>query len=387
MQLDNQTARKLWLHQQALTRPLNAPFSNQDLHDLIVQLGYVQLDSIRTIERAHHMILWSRADKYHPDQLTALHEEEHTLFEHWTHDACLIPTQFYPHWRHRFDHAKQNRAARWEKRLGPEGDKIISQVRARVKKEGALMTRDFEDKGKGAWWGWGPSKTALEYLWRSGEFTISHRKGFQKAYALSKGIIPEGLRTAKPTKAETLDWKCRQALTRLGVANAREIAAFWQSYKPAVVSKWIEDNDADLMHVEITSADKTAPHKAVAFRGLAERLEHVPKPSSRLRFLSPFDPLIRDRDRLKRLFNFDYKIEIFVPEKKRKYGYYVLPILEGSKFTGRVDLKMDRKTSTLQMKGVWWEEGVRQTPARTKAFDQELARLAKFLGAENIVHL
>ena len=387
MQLDNQTARKLWLHQQALTRPLNAPFSNQDLHDLIVQLGYVQLDSIRTIERAHHMILWSRADKYHPDQLTALHEKDRSLFEHWTHDACLIPTQFYPHWRHRFDHAKQNRSTRWEKRLGPEGDKIISQVRNRVKKEGALMTRDFEDKGKGAWWGWGPSKTALEYLWRSGEFTISHRQGFQKAYALSKGLIPEDLRTAKPTKAETLDWKCRQALTRLGVANAREIAAFWQSYKPAAVSKWIEDNDADLMQVEIASADNSTPHKAVAFRGLAERLEQVPKPSARLRFLSPFDPLIRDRDRLKRLFNFDYRIEIFVPEKKRKYGYYVLPILEGAKFTGRTDLKMDRKTSTLQMKGVWWEKGVRQTPARTKAFNQELARLAKFLGAGKVVHL
>jgi len=385
LELSNQQARLLLLNRQGLARDTRAPFDADTLQELIHQLGYVQLDSINTVERAHHMILHSRSDGYAHAHLKELHETRKTLFEHWTHDACLIPTEFYPHWRHRFQATKRSRSTpRWEKRLGPDGAKVVSSVRARIKKEGPLMSRDFEDKGQGAWWGWGPSKTALEYLWRTGELSISKRQGFQKVYDLTERTIDAEHRDQKPTLAQTIDWKCREALKRLGVATPGEIAAYWASVSVKHATEWAKgQNGKDLIDVEVMSADRTAK-KAVALASLEEELSDLQCPAKRLRFLSPFDPVIRDRKRTKRLFDFDYTVEIFVPEAKRKYGYYVLPILEGTEFTGRADLKVHRKEGRLEMKGLWLEPGIKLGKARETGVRQALARLAKFTGATSV---
>ena len=383
--LTNQQARLLLLNRQGLARDPRGAFSDQDLQSLIHQLGYVQLDSINTVERAHHMILHSRADGYRHKQLKLLHEDKKTLFEHWTHDACLIPTDFYPHWHHRFQETKRSRKTpRWEKRLGPNGDKVVSAVRSRIRKEGPLMSRDFEDKGQGAWWGWGPSKTALEYLWRAGELSIARRVGFQKVYDLAERTIPPPHRTKKPTLNQTVEWKCREALHRLGAATPGEIAAYWASVSIKQATDWAKAGlEKDLMEVVITSADGTMK-KAIAFNSLLDDLAQLQAPHKRLRFLSPFDPLIRDRKRTKRLFDFDYTVEIFVPEAKRQYGYYVLPMLEGTNFTGRADLKVHRKEGILEMKGLWLEPGTRLGKAREDGIRKALARLAKFTGAAHI---
>ena len=242
LKLSNQQARLLLLNRQGLARDTRAPFNADTLQELIHQLGYVQLDSINTVERAHHMILHTRSDGYAHAHLKELHETRKTLFEHWTHDACLIPTEFYPHWRHRFQATKRSRSTpRWEKRLGPDGAKVVSGVRARIKKEGPLMSRDFEDKGQGAWWGWGPSKTALEYLWRTGELSISKRQGFQKVYDLTERTINARHREPKPTLNQTIDWKCREALKRLGVATPGEIAAYWASVPVKQATDWAKN--------------------------------------------------------------------------------------------------------------------------------------------------
>jgi len=385
LKLSNQQARLLLLNRQGLARDTRAPFDADTLQELIHQLGYVQLDSINTVERAHHMILHTRSDGYTHAHLKELHETRKTLFEHWTHDACLIPTQFYPHWRHRFQATKHSRSTpRWENRLGPNGAKIVSGVRARIKKEGPLMSRDFEDKGQGAWWGWGPSKTALEYLWRTGELSISKREGFQKVYDLTERTIDAKHREPKPTLTQTIDWKCREALKRLGVATPGEIAAYWASVSVKQATDWAKgQNGKDLIDVEVTSADGSAK-KAVALASLEAEMSDLQLPAKRLRFLSPFDPVIRDRKRTKRLFDFDYTVEIFVPEAKRKYGYYVLPILEGTEFTGRADLKVHRKEGRLEMKGLWLEPGIKLGKAREAGVRQALARLAKFTGATSI---
>ena len=383
LQITNRQARHLLRDLQGLTRKPAAPLPKEELRALIGKLGYLQLDSVNAVERAHHMMLFSRAEKYKREDLHGLHESDRALFEHWTHDACLIPIEFYPYWQERFKAARQKlKDGAWKTRLGPHGPKIIKNVKQRIEKEGPLMARDFEDKGAGGWWGWGPSKTALEFLWRTGDLAISRREGFQKVYDLAERVIPEGHRTHTPSAAAIRDWKCREALKRLGTATPGEIAAFWDSLPPAEVKKWLAENARALCEVEITGADGTK-RATLAFKDIEERLE-APAPPTRLRFLSPFDPVLRDRKRAERIFGFDYRIEIFVPEKKRQYGYYVLPILEGARFTGRADMKVHRKEGVLEVKGLWLEPGVKWTSAREEAFRKALARLAKFSNAETI---
>lgn len=383
--LSNEQARLLLLNRQGLAHNTSRPFDEATLHELIHQLGYVQLDSINTVERAHHMILHARADGYRHAHLKELHETQKTLFEHWTHDACLIPAEFYPYWRHRFQAAKRNRNnPRLQKRLGPDGTKIVSAVRNRIKREGPLMSRDFEDKGQGAWWGWGPSKTALEFLWRTGELAITRREGFQKVYDLTERTIDPAHREAKPTLPQTIDWKCREALKRLGAATPGEIAAYWASVSVKQATEWAKAGlKKDLIEIFTTAADGTTK-KTIALNTLQDDLSKLKEPPKRLRFLSPFDPVIRDRKRTKRLFDFDYTVEIFVPEAKRQYGYYVLPILEGTRFTGRADLKVHRKEGRLEMKGLWLEPGIKLGSGRQAAIRQALTRLARFTGAESV---
>lgn len=383
LKISNADARSLLLNKQGLGHKPTGPFNADRLQDLIGQLGYVQLDSINTVERAHHMILHSRADGYRHKHLKELHEERGTLFEHWTHDACLIPTEFYPYWRHRFSHARERlNHPNWQKRLGPDGAKVVKAVKARIKKEGPLMSRDFEDKGQGAWWGWGPSKTALEYLWRAGELAIVRRDGFQKVYDLTNRCIEDCHLEEKPSLKQTIDWKCREALKRLGTATHGEIAAYWASVSNKQAADWVTKNlGRDLIPVEIEGSDRTC-RKAVAFASIENDLEALRTPSKRLRLLSPFDPIVRDRKRAERLFGFDYRVEIFVPEKKRQYGYYVLPILEGAKFTGRTDIKVHRKEGRVEVKGLWLENGIKLSAAREEGLRKALARLTKFTGAE-----
>ena len=381
----NRDARRLFMHTHGLSRPTRGKFSRDDLLGLIHQLGFVQLDSINTVERAHHMILYSRANKYKREDLAHLLEQERTLFEHWTHDASLIPTAFYPYWRHRFDHAKKAaNYPRWQNRLGPNGKKIIRTVRERIKSEGPLMSRDFEDKGQGAWWGWGPSKTALEYLWRTGELAITGRQGFQKIYDLRDRVIPEDARThSKLSKAALIDWKCREALERLGFATPGDLARFWATVSPKDAAAWAA-KQKDLIQVTVDTANKSKPRSMLAFADIEDRLAAAKAAPKAPRFLSPFDPLIRDRTRTENLFGFDYRIEIFVPEKKRQYGYYVLPILEGDRFTGRADIKVHRKEDRLEVKGLWLEKGVALTPKRQDGLSKALTGLAKFTGVTEV---
>ncbi len=385
LQISNAQAKALLLTKQGFGAKATGPFNADKLQDLIHQLGYVQLDSINTVERAHHMILHSRADGYRHKHLKELHETRGTLFEHWTHDACLIPTEFYPHWRHRFSRAKDRlNHPNWQKRMGPDGSKVVKAVKARIKKEGPLMSRDFEDKGQGAWWGWGPSKTALEYLWRAGELAIARREGFQKVYDLTERCIDENHREDKPSLTQTIDWKCREALTRLGVATHGEIAAYWASVSSKQAADWVKKNmGRNLMAVEVKGGDGSL-RKSVAFASIEDELNSLKMPAKRLRLLSPFDPVVRDRKRAERLFGFDYRVEIFVPEKKRTYGYYVLPILEGTKFTGRTDVKVHRKEGRVEVKGLWLEQGVKLTSAREESLQKALARLTRFTGAETV---
>lgn len=387
LEIPNRDARRLFLDHHALSLAPAERHGDDETLALIRRLGFVQLDSINTVERAHHMILFSRAPGYRREQLSALHHDHAALFEHWTHDASLIPIEFYPHWRHRFRAAKARIAAspRWQDRIGEDGEKLLRKVRRRLRREGPLMARDFEDKGAGGWWGWGPSKTALEMLWRTGEIAIARREGFEKVYDLAERVIPEELRKARPSETASTDWACREALDRLGIATPQEIAGFWKLASIANAKAWAAKalKRGEIVEVSVEGTDGSR-QRAFAPADIEARLAQAAEAPQGIRFLSPFDPAIRDRKRALRLFGFDYRIEVFVPEKKRQYGYYVLPIMEGDRFIGRADMKAHRAEDRLEMKGLWLEPGVKLTGAREKKIRSAFATLARFTGTPAI---
>jgi len=384
--LSNAQARRLFLERQGLSLSPRPKLSTDGLFDLIKTLGFVQVDSINTVARAHHMILFARNQTYRPAQLTHLLEQDRRLFEHWTHDAAVIPTDFYPYWQYRFARDKIAILERWRKWRREGFEDVLTSMLEKVARDGPTMTRDIaskKQKGTG-WWDWHPEKTALEFHWRTGNLAISGRKGFQKVYDIAEKVIPEPHRQGTVSDQAFIDWACRSALERLGVATSGEIAAFWDLVTSKEANLWCQDqrNKHKLIDVHVESAGGARPSKALAFNDLPDRLDDLPAPPERVRALSPFDPLIRDRKRCLRLFGFDYRIEVFVPQKKRQYGYYVFPLLEGSQFIGRIDMKQEK--GVLKVIGLWFEPGVKMGKHRKAALDAELERQRRFVGAKDI---
>lgn len=356
---------------------------------VISALGFVQLDSINVVERAHHHILWTRLPSYRPAMLDAL-QRSGQVFEQWTHDASIIPTPWFPHWRHRFE--GRGMGAWVRQKLGKDGPRVLADVRRRIEREGPLMSKDFENHGHkaGAWWDWKPARAALEHLWRTGDLAIAARVNFHKVYDLTERVLPRVREMPTPGRDEHESWACRTALERLGVATAREVSQFWNAIDAKAAAAWCERAAAsgEIERVMVEACDASKPRAAYAVRDWRERARRAEDAAGRhdagLRLLSPFDPLVRDRARCRRLFGFDYTFEAFVPEAKRRYGYYVLPILEGDRLVGRLDPKLDRQDSRLTIRGVWWEPGVRVTKQLRRGLDEAVARYAQFLGAARV---
>ncbi|OLP58682.1 hypothetical protein BJF93_17795 [Xaviernesmea oryzae] len=381
--LSNPTARLVFLSRQGLADPPGRRLGRLDLLSLVDRLGFVQVDSIQTVERAHHQILFSRAQTYRREDLVHLLERERGLFEHWTHDAALIPMRFYPVWKHRFRRRAPILLERW-RRWRPEGfEEAVEGTYRRIVEEGALLSRDFEAPGHqgGGWWNWHPSKTALEFLWQTGRIAISRRDNFQKVYDLSERVIPQAHFEAEISETDFIDWCCREALSRLGFATSGEIAAFWDLVSPQEAKAWVEAHRSELVPVQAECVDGTA-RAAFALTDLETSLESLAPMPPRLRVLSPFDPVLRDRARAERLFGFFYRIEVFVPEAKRQYGYYVFPLMEGDRLVGRIDMKANRKQGTLEVKRLWWEPALRASAGRMERLEAELQRLVRFSGLE-----
>ena len=383
------TARRLLLGAQGLLDDPRGRVTADRLYNLIERMGFVQIDSINVVERAHHLTLASRLQSYRPSLFDRLLERDRRLFEHWTHDASAIPTVWYPHWSFRFERYRRKVREHpwWKERIGPHPDDLIDRVRERLVRSGPLMTRDFEDtrddSADRTWWGWKPEKAALEYLWRTGEAAIVGRVNFHKVYDLAERALPEAHHAPRPTHEEHLDWACRTAIERLGVASADEITAFWRAADLVEVKAWCEQAAAraEIVPVRVEAVDGSI-RNAYAVPDWEEHAAALPPAPPRIRLLSPFDPILRDRRRSLRLFGFDYRFEAFVPAPQRRYGYYVLPILEGERLVGRLDPKLYREEGRLEIRQVWWEPGVRSSKARDLRLEAAVERLARFTGAE-----
>lgn len=382
LKIRNRDARRLWLDAQGLAATPTGPL---DLAGTIHKLGFVQLDSIRVVARAHDHILWSRNQNYREPMLVKLLKDQRAVFEHFTHDASVIPIEFYPNWRRQFRRLEE-KVQRWEWHRGMHGPEGRAEIRERIRAEGPLSSNDFDTKvvGKREMWRRPPHKLSLDYMWYAGELSTSHRDGFTKFYDLTERVIPHThLKAKEPPDAKQVDWLCREAITRLGFGTEGDIQRFWAAADLEEVKAWCAVQK-DLVPVEIESADG-AWSRALAPADIESRLAAAEAPTSRLRILSPFDPVIRDRARLKRLFGFDYRIEIFVPAEKRIWGYYVFPLLEGDRMIGRLSAKADRNAGTLTVERLWTEPGIAWAGPRAAKLDAELARFARLANVADVI--
>lgn len=388
--LGNRAARRIFLHRHLLSDAPTGPATGADLLDLIKGLGFVQLDSINTVARAHDLILFSRRQRYRPEALTSLYDTGGALFEHWTHDAAMIPMAYYPYWslrRQRDAEVLRHRYRNWQQH---DFETCMRSVLDQIRDRGPLCSADVgkdEARSNSGWWDWHPSKTALEYLWRSGVLHVVGRDGLQKRYDLAERALPHQMHSPdlELDAATIIDWCCAGALDRLGFAAPGELAAFWAHITPAEAKGWITSELAQgrLEPIEVTGANGQR-RASYARPGIGADPAIDIAPPGRLRVLSPFDPALRDRKRAERLFGFAYRVEMFVPKAKRHYGYYVFPLLQGDSIVGRADIKAHRDSDTLVVRALWPEPGQRWGKGRQSDFEAELTRLARLAGVSRV---
>lgn len=381
LKISNRQARALWLQSQGLA---TAPTGALDVMEIIRKLGFVQLDSIQVVSRAHHHILWSRNQNYREPMMDRLLGKERKIFEHFTHDASVLPMEYLPMWQRQFARKKAKLSqSSWYS--GMSNASYRDGIKARIAEEGSLSTHAFDTKIEGPkkMWSRPPHKLALDYMWFAGELATCHRVNFTKFYNLADRVFPEEYRLTEVEDQAQIDWLCQGALDRMGFGTLGEVQKYWDAVSRAEVQNWANAASETLRPVLLQSADDQWI-EGFAPADIESRLNDLPRPTSRLRILNPFDPVIRDRTRLSRLFGFDYRVEMFVPAAKRQWGYYVYPILEGDRFVGRIEIKADRKAGFIKVIGFWPENGSKWGAARSDKLEAELARLARLIGVSDV---
>jgi len=374
-------ARRAALMSQGLLHKNPFGVGQSAVYQTIAQLGYIQIDTISVVERAHHHVLHSRIDNYHPDMLHQLQSREHRLFEYWSHAAAYLPMVDYRFYLPVMKGYKDKKKVdlKWRKK-----------VLARIKSEGPLQSRDFENlpgKKSGGWWDWKPAKLAMENLFLAGELLIKERRGFQKVFDLPENVIPDNIDKRWPSPEERGQFYIRNMLNAHGFASARQIA-----YNRAIVKRLSGHNiqvdiDRELRNmVEEGEVVQMYLGEELVYC-LANTLPLLSKKmgTKRIRFLSPFDNLVINRQRLTDIFNFDYLIECYVPSGKRKFGYFTLPMLYGDKLIGRIDCKADRKKATLLVHNIWLEEKTSLSDRLISALNRGLIEYSCMLNCDKII--
>jgi len=375
LDIPNAQARHLWLAAHDLAA---APVAHIDALTTIRRLGFLQIDTIRNVTRAHNHILWSRNRSYREGDLWPLLKQR-KIFEHFTHDASLIPVETLPLWQVQFARLGAKVAAyEWFK--SGLGQKQIADIRARIKDEGALSTHAFDTKSKSReMWARPPHKKALDQMWYAGDLATCHRENFIKFYDLGERVFAP---VETPPEAEALGALHADALNRLGIATTGEVQRFWGVASAVETRSWAAV--ADHIPVRVEGADGQW-RDAMGAPDIEARLGALPPLSGQIRLLNPFDPAIRDRARTERLFGFEYRNEMFVPALKRQWGYYVYPLLEGDRFVGRIEVKGDRAAGQMTITGFWPEEGTKWGAGRIARLDAELARFARLAGLATVI--
>ncbi len=345
---------------------------------MVNRLGLVQIDSVNVLVRAHEMPLWSRIGDHDRTVLSRL-AAAGELFEYWGHEASLIPVDDEPLYRWRMDRARDG-IDTWGgvARLRREQPQLIADVLRRVQADGPLTAAELRDGPASTepWWGWDATKIALEYLFWCGEVSAVRGPTFERRYDVRERMLPERVLVAPTPSVEDAHRELlRRAARNHGIGWASDLADFYRIKVSSARPRLAELVEAgELTRVNVEGIDEPAYLSCEATR---------PRRVEGATLLSPFDPLVWHRARTERLFDFRYRIEIYVPAPKRVHGYYVLPFLLDDQLVARVDLKADRKSATLLVPGAFAEPDA-PLDATVVALAHELRTMAAWLGLDRI---
>jgi uncharacterized protein len=336
---------------------------------VVDRLGLLQVDSVNVFERAHYMPLFSRLGKFDKTELESAMGGFHPqLIEYWAHEASIVRLENWPLYRWRMNAYRDKYATKWGMEAGNK--KLVEQITSQLQANGPMTSGQFETDAhqrKGSWWGWSDLKNALEYMFLVGDLVSGGRDSFKRLYALPEQILPQSILDHMPSDADAKKKLFLQAARAIGVGTYADIAD-WHRMSPTTNKKFFAElvEAGELLEVRVDGwAQPGYVNAATSLEGLDAKT-----PGARTTILSPFDPVCWKRDRIERMFGFEYRIEIYTPEPKRQFGYYTLPILHNRDLVGRIDLKSDRQGRKLLAQASWHE---------SKLNDREVASLSKEL--------
>jgi uncharacterized protein YcaQ len=388
----------LFLERQHLARPRAVALSPRRLCRFVEDVGGVQMDSINVIERAHYLTVWSRFGPYDRRELDRVVYGRRLLFEYWAHAACLVATSTLPYWRRAMlDYRVRHTGwSDWLRR----NPKVLDRVRAAILANGPMANADFESRrppsvGTG-WWNWKPVQHALHYLWMTGVLTVDSRRHFQKRFDVFERAIP-GVRDVETVSPDAFArWHARRSLFAMGAATSADLSRYLTFPRFAPRSRQtVLRALTDAGEIAYISVEGSSQRWLVLARDVPV-LSRTPPAARGTTLLSPFDSLLWHRDRVVRLFGFDYRIEVYTPAHRRVHGYYTLPILHDGEIIGRIDAKTHRSERRLEARHVHfepWFAAARPAPVSGATLDRDravagvaeaLRSLAAFVGVDGV---
>lgn len=325
-------------------------------------MSVLQIDSVNVFARSHYMPLFSRLGPYDRDRLDRLAFSRRSPYvEFWAHQAAFIAAEDWPLFRFRMaEHRERHEQKGWFS----VSDQTLAWVRDELAERGPVRPAQIEQDAlrtpRGPWWDWSAVKSALEYLWFTGEVAIAGRRGFERVYGLAADVLPATVIDRHVERADALRVLVERAARASGVATVADLDDYWRLGDQRTTAAVVADLEREgvLQPVEVEGWRRGA---------WLHREASVPRALDAATVLTPFDPVVWFRPRAERLFDFDYRIEIYTPAAKRRFGYYSLPVVLGDDVVGRVDLKADRAGSVLRVQSAWWERARPQDAAERLA--------------------
>ncbi|WP_137823574.1 winged helix-turn-helix domain-containing protein [Pseudomonas sp. D(2018)] len=371
-------ARRLALVAQGFARAPRGAIRHRQLRAQLDALGVVQIDSVNALVRSHYLPAFSRLGHYDRELLDDLawgKPRRRALFEYWGHEASLLPLELYPLMRWRMRRAARGQGIYQQlARFGFEQQEVIQRVLQAVREQGALGAGALSTREEraGPWWDWSAEKHAMEWLFAAGEVTVAGRRGFERLYDLPERVIPADiLNRPEMPEADAQRQLLLRAAQAIGVATERDLRDYYR----------LETSDSQARLAELVEEGELHQARVDGWKQPAYCLGEpkVPRKVRASTLLSPFDSLIWERARTERLFDFRYRLEIYTPQHKRQYGYYVLPFLHDERLAARVDLRAERAQDRLAVHALHEEEhGLSE--AGMQALADNLQEMARWLG-------
>jgi len=353
-------------------------------HAVVRRFGYLQLDTISVAgARSHAIVLLSRLEGLDAGLPEELLQPGEPLFEYWGHEASWLPLELYPVFAFRREEFRHHP---WWGDLVGQHPEIADEILRRIREEGPLRSADLDGESGNGWWELKLTKKVATALWSSGELAIRERRGFQRSYDLAERVIPDDLRRSGMEEADAFPVLLLQALDGHGWATAGTLAATWRLRNrrqalDAAVRVLLERGDA--VRCRLVGGDGTVTAGLIrpADLELAATLERARPRRDTGVLLSPFDPILWDRDRVLALFGFHQVLEVFKPAAVRTYGYYCMPVVAGDRLVARADLKADRRTGTLEVLSLRFEGPGGDRPTRSEDAAAAAGALARYAAA------